>query len=90
MTAEDIQVDGKNTEERTRLWVINRCGKDEVLATRNKWMVGEKGANRTTRRGEWVTHGSKGKVEGRITWQEEDPQGLNTEQLRGAVLHERR
>ena len=46
-------------------------------------MVGEKGANRTTRRGEWVTHGSKGKVEGRITWQEEDPHGLNTEQLRG-------
>jgi hypothetical protein len=70
--------------------VINGCGKDEVHAAGNKWMVGEKGANRITKRGEWVTHGSMGKVEGRITRQEEDPHGLNTEQLKGAGLYERR
>ena len=86
---EDIQVDGKKTGKRTHLWVINGCGKDEVHTVGNKWMVGEKGANRIMRRGEWVTHGSKGKVEGRITRQEEDPHGLNTEQLKGAGLYER-
>jgi hypothetical protein len=42
------------------------------------------------RRGEWMTHGSRGKAEERIKRQEEGPHWLNTGQLRGAGLHERR
>ena len=47
-TAEDIQVDGKKTGKRTRLWVINRWGRASVHATGSEWMVGERRATRTT------------------------------------------
>jgi hypothetical protein len=47
-TAEDIQVDGKKTGKRTRLWVINEWGRDSVHATGSEWMVGERRATRTT------------------------------------------
>jgi hypothetical protein len=52
---------------------------------------GRKGSHEDHRgEGEWMTYGSRGKVEGRINWREEDPHGLNTGQLRGAGLHEHR
>jgi hypothetical protein len=46
--AEDTQVDGEKTRERTRLWVRNRCGKGAGHAAGKEWMVGGKRATRTT------------------------------------------
>jgi hypothetical protein len=88
--AEDIQVDGEKTGERTRLWVRNGCGKGAGHAAGNEWMVGKGEPRGPPRRGEWMTHGSRGKAEERIKRQEEGPHWLNTGQLRGAGLHDRR
>ena len=46
--AEDIQVDGEKTGERTLLWVRNGCGKGVGHVAGNEWMVGERRATRST------------------------------------------